>query len=186
MTAKCFKPLYGFCTCLSEDLDRDDCALGLPDKYSAKLRQLLGNGFYTYLVISDGFCHEIIKVECSQGILYIERAQDHTSKENWTCGDRVKFDWTLSGICDLKKVAEEEDEECPVELFTGEIKNGNCTVKFEDGIAVKNVPNKHQISDGCYDVPVVTYKDGCLVAIAEGSREVSYVSCDNGHCPKCK
>lgn len=190
MTAeKCFKPLYGKCTRTDETLYKDDCGLPVSPKDRAKLCQELGEDHYTYLVLSDGFCHEIIKVAQMHGHLYIERAQEHTSKEEWPCGTQLKFDWTRSGIAELKESEEVQEAECE-ELFTGKIKNGNCTVEFKDGVAIKETPNKNQIGDGCYDNPVITMEDGCIERIAEGSKAYRQTVCTcggnpNRYCEKC-
>jgi len=172
MSAKCFKALYGFCAATDERVERDDCALGFSDKIRAKLCQMLGEDYYTYLVLHDALDHEIVRLEQSHGLLSIHRAQDDTDKQAWPCGTLVKFDWVPSAITDAK--IEKVPEKCPEELFTGKIKNGNCTVHFKDGLAYKETVNKRQIQDGCYEEPVITYKNGCVTEIAEGT---------NGHLP---
>lgn len=180
---KCFKPLYGKCTRTDEDFYKDDCGLPVSDKDRAKLCQELGEEYFTYLVFSDGFCHEIVKVYQSNGQLFTERGVDDTPTNYWACGTNLKFDWTRSGIKALSEYKSEEDEaDCPEELFTGEIKNGNCTVRFKEGKAVESKPNKIQINDGCYTNPVITYEDGCPVRVAEGSDVTRYQSVC-GHTP---
>jgi len=174
MSAKCFKALYGFCASLEDSLDPDDCALTLSPKLTAKLCQQLGEDYYTYMVIHDHMCHEIVRLDQAGGLLYIERGVDDTEKQRWSCGNRVKFDWVGSALRDHQDKEIPEKSECPEELFTGTIKNGNCTVYFKDGLAVKEKPNKRQIPDGCWEEPVITTKAGCIVDMAEGS---------NGHLP---
>ena len=183
---KCFKPLYGKCTRTDEDFHKDDCGVPVSDKDRAKLCQELGEDYFTYLVLSDGFCHEIIKVAQSHGMLYSERAQDNTSKEYWPCGTQLKFDWTHSGLMQMLKTKDKDADECPEELFTGEVKNGNCTIHFKEGVAVKSVPNKRQIADHCYENAVITMEDGCITRIAEGAESVRYQSvCHTPHNGTC-
>ena len=190
---KCFKPLYGKCTKTDEEMLKDDCGLPVSPKDRAKLCQELGEDYYTYLVLSDGFCHEIIKVGQMHGHLYVDRAQDGTTKEKWPCGTQLKFDWTRSGIQEMTE-PESSEEECPEDLFTGEIKNGNCTVKFKEGVAVKSVPNKNQIQDGVYDEPVITMEDGCITCVQKKTKTVRYqsgCSCGkgpgpSGYCERCR
>lgn len=180
MTDKCFKPLYGKCTTTNEVMLKDDCALPVSPKDKAKLCQELGDHSYTYLVLYDGFCHEIVKVGQMHNILYVERSQDGTTREEWPCGTQLKFDWTESGLRELKDKVKEDDE-CPEKLFTGTIKNGNCTVYFEDGKAIKEKPNKHQIADACYTNPVIDMEDGCISRIGKGTSVTRYQSmCDCG------
>lgn len=179
MTARCFKPLYGFCTHLDIKLDKDDFVINLPEREHAKLCKELGKDNYTYLVVSDGLCHEILQVWLCEGYMTIDRGVDGTDRGYWPCGASVKFDMVTSAIQDLMdQTIDLPDAECEPQLFTGTICNGNCTVHFEDGLAIKETPNKRQIADGCYDHPVPTYKDGKLVALAEGSP--TFV--DNGCC----
>lgn len=183
MTEKCYKPLYGKCFCLTERHEKFDCALGVEPSVRAKLCQELGTDYYTYLVIYDGECHEIVKVEADNRLLYIQRGIDDTDKQAWPCGTKVKWDMTPSGMSDLaSQQGKKLDEECPEKRFTGSIKNGNCTVYFKDGIAIEQTPNKHQIPDGCYTHPVPTYKDGCLVKIANGSPSVHMNTCVKDTC----
>lgn len=179
--SKCYKPLYGLCTQLSVRLDKDEDVLQVPEKYLAKLCKELNNQYYTYLVISDGLCHEIVCVELIEGLLMLSRAIDDTDRQYWPCGAVVTFDGSVpSAIWDTKQQhIELPEHECPEELFTGTICNGNCTVHFKDGLAIKETPNKRQIADGVYDNPVPTYEDGKLVALAEGSNRVFI---DNGCC----
>jgi len=167
MSAKCFKAMYGFCSSVEEVIERDDCALTFSPKVTAKLCQALGEDYYTYVVLHDTMDHEIVRLEQNHGLLTIHRAQDDTGKQRWACGTQVKFDWVPSAITDAKAVIS-EPEECPEELFTGRIKNGNCTVHFRDGVAYKETVNKRQIANGCYEEPVITFKDGCIVEVAEG------------------
>lgn len=173
MTETCFKPVRGLKTCLEDDLLRDDCALDISKKHGTFLCQLLGDKYHTYLVLCDGVADEVIKVTQTRGLLTVARGQDDTCAYDWPCGTTVKFDWTESGIRELNKKAE-EDPECPEETFTGEIKSGNCTVEFKDGVAIKSKPNKYQIPDGCYTHPVPTYEDGCIIKIANGSEPTRY------------
>lgn len=179
MTAdKCFLPLYRFCASLDEDLSRDDCAIAFDDKTTAKLCQQLKDSFYTYLVLSDGLCHEVINICYEEGLLYIERGLDMSDKQSWPCGTKVSFEWTPSAIIDLKDAVEDEKEECPEELFTGEICDGNCTVHFKDGVATQMTVNKKQLVDACYENPVITIEDGKIKAIAEGANTyTSSVGC---------
>lgn len=176
---KCFKPLFRFCTATDVALERDDCALGLTDKVRAKLCQQLGDEFYTYLVLSDSLCHEVISVCYSEGLLFIERGLDATDARSWPCGTTLSFEATLSAWVDAKELVDEtlDEEECPEELFKGKVKNGNCTVHFKDGKAIKEKVNKKQLHDGCYERPVITIKDGCLVDIAEGSGYPTLAGC---------
>lgn len=165
--------MYGFCTHLEDRLDKDDFAVVLPDKWHAKLCIELNNQYYTYLVISDGLCHEIVCVELENGFLVIDRGQDDTDRQAWPCGAAVKFDTVPSGFYDMvtaKDYKEDSLEEGCETRFTGSICNGNCTVHFEDGIATEETPNKKQIADGTYDRPVPTYQHGKLVALAEGTN----------------
>jgi hypothetical protein len=186
---KCFKPLYGFCTCLDEGLAKDDCGIGLPSKYRAKLIKELNTQYYTYLVIYDGFCHEVVRVGVLANNLFIDRGVDCTEAQSWDCGDAIKFDWTMSGIKELSdglQKEEDEKEDCE-ETFTGSIKNGNCTVHFKDGVAIKETPNKVQIQDGCYDRPMPTYKDGCLVDLRNGMKPQNYqATCEKRTCERCQ
>ena len=178
--SKCFKPLYGFCAHLVNDLQKDDFVIDLPSKHRAKLCEQLNNQYYTYLVISDNLCHEIVCVELMEGLLKVDRAMDGTDKDRWACGAAVMFDMVPSAVYDMtKQVIEIPEPDCEPELYTGEICNGNCTVHFKDGLAVKETVNKRQIADGCYDNPVPTYRDGKLVALAEGAN---HVFLDNGCC----
>jgi len=176
---KCFKPLYGFCTKTNEDLERDDCGLPVSDKVRAKLCQELGETHYTTMALHDGFCYEIVKVAQMNGHLYIERAQEGTEKHKVDCGTSLSFVLTASGLNNTK---EPEDEECPGELFTGSIKNGNCTVYFKDGLAMVEKPNKNQLPDGCITNPVITMEDGCITKIAKGASITRY----QNTCSKCE
>lgn len=177
LDGKCFKPLFRFCTVTDDALHRDDCAIALTDKARAKLCQQLGDDFYTYMVLSDSLCHEVISVCYSEGILFIERGLDDTDARSWPCGTSLSFEATLSAWMDSRKLVEIEPEECEEELFSGKIKNGNCTVHFKDGVAVKEKVNKKQIPDGCYTHPIPTYKNGCLVEIAEGAGYPTLNNC---------
>ena len=173
MSVKCFKPMYGFCSQLEERVDKCDNVINLPAREYMHLCKELNNQYYTYLVISNALCHEIVCVELCEGRLTVDREVDDTSLQYWACGSSVKYDSVPSAIFDMaNKVIDLPEDECEPELFTGEICNGNCTVHFEEGIAIKETPNKRQIQDGCYDNPVPTYKDGKLVALAEGANRV--------------
>lgn len=169
---KCFKALYGFCSSLECPLERDDCAIKLDAKVHAQLCQMLGDEFYTYMVVHDGICHEILMVEYSEGLIYAERGIDDTKVACWPCGASIRFDWVASAIWDQNYAVKAlEQPECPEELFSGKIKNGNCTVVFKDGLAVKETVNKHPIRKGCYDSPVITVdKHGCISDIGEGAN----------------
>ena len=182
---KCFKPLFGFCTCLYADLRKGDVVMALPPMESAKLCAMLGSDFYTYLILYDNGCHEIVKVCQKDGVLYVDRPYDATAEQEWSPGTDIKFDWALSAVKDLTELAskEGEDDECPKELFTGEIKNGNCTVSFKDGLAVSEKATKRPVVDACYENPVITVEDGCIVAMAEGSPTIRRATtCDQGCC----
>lgn len=178
--SKCFKPMFGFCASLEQRVENCDHAIRVGDREHSFLCKELNNQYYTYLVISDSLCHEIVCAELCEGLLVIDREIDGTARQYWPCGASVRYEATTSAIQDMSDMKVELPEsECEEELFTGEICNGNCTVHFKDGVAVKETPNKRQIQDGCYDNPVPTYEDGKLVALAEGSNP--YIN-DNGCC----
>ena len=186
---KCFKPLTRLCIELEEPLEKDDCALGLSDKNRAKLCQLLGSEYYTYLTLSDGLCHEVVRVEQSKGLLFVERGFEDTNCQDWPCGTQLTHEVTYAGLLDMARKTNEkiESEKCPEERFTGEIKNGNCTVFFEDGVAVKEVPLKKQIPDGEYHNPSITYLNGCQVRVVNGKNKAAQLthSCPKSTCDPC-
>lgn len=175
MSAKCFKPLYGFCTQLLHDVARDDTAITLSPKHHAKISQELNSRYYSYLVLTDGLCHEIVNVELLGGLLVVCRQRDKTEAYSWPCGTAVRYDSVPSAIYDMTQMCVDIPKaECEEPLFTGEICSGNVIVHFKDGVATHETCNKNHIADGCYDHPVVTYRDGKLVAIGEGSNRIHH------------
>lgn len=165
---RCFKPMFRFCAELQYRLDKSDTALTLSEEQEANLCAALGESYYTYLILSDCFCHEVIRIAFINGLFTIERGVDDTDRQHWPCGTSVYYETTQSALEDMQMRARPEREEDCKERFTGEICNGNCTVHFEDGIAVKETPNKRQIPDGEYRHPILKFEDGKVTRAVEG------------------
>ena len=172
---KCFKHLNRFCTVLEKTLDIDDYLLDIPKETGMSLCHQLADNHYTYLTLSTPYlgleCREIIKV-CQRGghLLVEERGIDYTEKQRWPCGSPIEFEINKPVLQALLSEVKEEnkEEDCPEETYTGDIKNGNCTLKVKDGVVVKSVPNKHQIPDGQYKNSDVCMEDGCIISIGDG------------------
>jgi len=90
---KCFKHVHKFCTVLTEDLLCGSERLHL--KNEDELCILLGSNYYTYLTLTDGFAHEVVKVcVVNEKVYTVERGLDGTKDKYWPCSTEVTYDGT--------------------------------------------------------------------------------------------
>ena len=177
---KCFKHVHKFCTVLTEDLLCGSERLHL--KNEDELCILLGSNYYTYLTLTDGFAHEVVKVcVVNEKVYTVERGLDGTKDKYWPCSTEVTYDGTApSALVDLWRKADEDIPEDPYEpesLYSGHFCVGRFDYRVKNGKIVACRQNKNMLDENCYDNPVITVdEDGCISAIAEGSPNLPVYS----------
>lgn len=83
---------------LSEKLLASDRHLPLNAKNEAKLKALLPEGTFTYLILEDCRSYEIVRVDGTCSGLVVTRAQDGTEARTFPCGTCARFDITPEAI----------------------------------------------------------------------------------------
>jgi hypothetical protein len=90
-----------FAAQLSASLEKDARALPLTPADTDKLKALVREDDYTYLVLREPTGSEIIKVEHTCGGLLITRGEDHTEPRKFPRGTCVRFEMTPAVVKDM-------------------------------------------------------------------------------------
>lgn len=175
---------YGFCQTLAKQLEADTHELCLKDAGAQhKLCQLLGVDGYTHLVLSDGVCHEIVKIVCPDGkTLCLDREQEGTSALRWQACSKVTFEMTpgitLAALMESKALDECVDDDIPdddsPECEAVEFCIPGYVIKFEDGCLTKEEDCDTKIPDGAYTNPTLCFKDNKLVRVDSTRMHMTY------------
>ena len=188
----------GWTASLRENLGTADTVLPIRATDAARLCNILGND-HTYLVLTNGVDVEIVKAECFEPNIVIERGATPIAVPAGGCvsfevTEELLADYVIpnNAICSIEGVNGifVEQDGCEVTLTLGDEcddvrwRSGNTEYWLEDG-CIKSAP----MGSGCVLVPG-TYKnatitvtaDGLICSIEQGSN---IVYSDNPCCADC-
>lgn len=207
------KAPYGFCAKLGEDLSPNGTLAKLDGGMDDLCAQLAGD-CYTYMIISDCFSHEIVKVTCSMNMLTVERGQQDTTARKWCKGAKFFFECTPQLAADQLACASEDDDSAngiksdSLEVTPDEDDPTKTCIELKDKLdkehtlcvngyiytynkagilcGVKRDPDVPLIKDAKYVNATMCYKDGKLISIEDGGPTVANSSkCGCNCCNKC-
>lgn len=167
---KCYKAAFKFKAVLERQLDCDAAVMHTTE--DDLLCALLGEEYYTYLMLCHGCRVELVRACVSSGKVYIDREIDKTYARDWPCGTEIYFEPAAqSAMVDALKAADEcvpEVPECDEKLYTGMFCIGRFNFRVQDGLITECLPNGRNIANDCFTNPVITFdKNGCIECVAE-------------------